>query len=62
MSYTFTIPSYGGIDKLSDLEVETQFDRVASSAKEVTLEVFATDESASVQVGFYLDRYNEGTD
>lgn len=27
-----------------------QFDRVAASAKEITLEVFATDESASVQV------------
>lgn len=33
--------------------MEAQFDRVAASAKEVTLEVFATDESASVQVSLF---------
>ena len=32
------------------MEVDVQFDRVAASAKEITLETFATDESASVQV------------
>lgn len=51
MNYTFTLPAYGGADKLSELDIEAQFDRVATSAKEITLEVFATDESASVQVG-----------
>jgi len=40
----------GGLDDLAQTEVEVQFDRVAASAKEITLEVFATDESASVQV------------
>jgi urate oxidase len=51
LNYTFTLPAYGGADKLSELDIEAQFDRVATSAKEITLEVFATDESASVQVG-----------
>jgi len=53
LNYTFTLPSYGGADKLSELDVETQFDRVSTSAKEITLEVFATDESASVQATLY---------
>ena len=40
----------GGVDDLAQTEVEVQFDRVAANARETTLEVFATDESASVQV------------
>jgi hypothetical protein len=39
-----------GVDDLAQTEVDVQFDRVAASAREITLEVFATDESASVQV------------
>lgn len=44
------MPTIGGVDDLAQMEVDVQFDRVAASAREITLEVFATDESASVQV------------
>lgn len=50
LSYTLNVSAIGGVDDLAQTEVEVQFDRVAASAKEITLEVFATDESASVQV------------
>ena len=52
LTYSYSLPalSFGAIEKLEVVDVEAQFNRVASSAKEVTLEVFATDESASVQV------------
>ncbi|KAG8807312.1 hypothetical protein FRC17_004523 [Serendipita sp. 399] len=55
LTYTFSLPalSFGTIDGLGDLDVEAQFNRVAASAKEVTLEVFAVDESASVQATLY---------
>ncbi|KAG8822037.1 hypothetical protein FRC19_006834 [Serendipita sp. 401] len=58
LTYTFSLPtlSFGAIDKLEGLDVEAQFNRVAASAKEVTLEVFAVDESASVQASDQVPR------
>ncbi|PVF97217.1 putative urate oxidase [Serendipita vermifera] len=55
LQYTFTIPSlsFGTMDKVGTVDVEAQFNKVAASAKETTLEVFATDESASVQATLY---------
>lgn len=55
LTYTFALPalSFSAIDKLEGLDIEAQFNRVSSSAKETTLEVFATDESASVQATLY---------
>lgn len=57
LSYTFALPAlaFGTSQKLEELDVEAQFDRVSSSAKEITLETFATDESASVQVSFSME-------
>lgn len=48
--YTFLIPGYITIDGLGKLGEECKFKAVAESAKAITLELFATDESASVQV------------
>jgi urate oxidase len=39
------------IDGLAKLEEQAKFTEVASSAKAITMDLFATDESASVQVG-----------
>lgn len=52
LTYTFETPglSFGNVEKLAELDIDAQFNRVAESAREVTLETFATDESASVQV------------
>jgi len=59
LSYTFAPPSASKhlvpltIDKLGALDAEYEFDKVAESARRVTLEVFAEDESASVQATLY---------
>jgi len=53
LSYTLNVSAIGGVDDLAQTEVEVQFDRVAASVKEITLEVFATDESASVQATLF---------
>ena len=52
LTYTYALPalSFSAIEKLEALDIEAKFNQVAASAKETTLEVFATDESASVQV------------
>ncbi|CCA67090.1 probable urate oxidase (uricase) [Serendipita indica DSM 11827] len=49
LNYTFELPAlaFGSVDKLEAVDIEAQFNRVAASAKETTLEVFAVDESAS---------------
>lgn len=52
LTYTFSLPglSFGSVESLEALDIDAQFNRVAASARELTLEIFATDESASVQV------------
>jgi len=55
LSYTFSLSglSFGNVEKLEALDIDAQFNRVATSAREVTLETFATDGSASVQATLY---------
>jgi urate oxidase len=57
LQYTFitsALQAFTCIDNVGAVDGAAQFNQVAASAKEVTLEVFATDESASVQVGALL--------
>jgi urate oxidase len=57
LQYTFTttaLQAFTCIDNVGAVDGAAQFNQVAASAKEVTLEVFATDESASVQVSALL--------
>lgn len=54
--YTFELSSeYLTIDGLAKLEEGTKFTEVAESAKKITLETFALDESASVQARTLLN-------
>ncbi|CAG8583638.1 14931_t:CDS:2, partial [Acaulospora colombiana] len=53
LQYTFGSLSFGSMDKVGSVDGDAQFNKVAASAKETTLEVFATDESASVQATLY---------
>lgn len=50
MTYTFPAFTLGGVAGLGALEGRYGFGDAASKARGITLEVFATDESASVQV------------
>ncbi|KAG9047045.1 hypothetical protein FS837_003182 [Tulasnella sp. UAMH 9824] len=52
--YTYALPTGPlTIDGLADLDKAVKFQEVAKSAKTITLELFATDESASVQATMY---------
>lgn len=57
LQYTFSPISLGQHDSLletlSSLKKSYTFDEVASRAREITLDIFATDESASVQATLY---------
>ena len=51
---TYTFPSITlGKEGIGALEPAMGFEKVFESAREITLCVFATDDSASVQVGLY---------
>ena len=63
VDYEYTIilpPGPLMIDGLAKLEGQANFTEVASSAKAITMDLFATDESASVQVGLSL--HNQWSD
>ncbi|KAG8974513.1 hypothetical protein FRB90_009756, partial [Tulasnella sp. 427] len=52
--WTYELPSTSlTIDGLADLDKAVKFQEAAKSAKTITLELFATDESASVQATMY---------
>ena len=53
-TWEFDEASVAGPDDLATLGEKAQFNKVAAYAREVTLEIFATDESASVQVSVVL--------
>lgn len=53
LAYTIPLPPNTplSIDNLGQIAKEIDFAKIATAVKKDTLEVFATDESASVQVG-----------
>ncbi|KZO89893.1 putative urate oxidase [Calocera viscosa TUFC12733] len=54
LSYTFALPA-GALtaEGIAALQEKVAFDKTAESAKQITLDVFATDESASVQATMF---------
>ena len=58
LNYSFKPLSIGaaGEEDLKKIKAESDFDKTAGRAREITLEVFATDESASVQVRRQFNR------
>jgi len=53
MTYTFPPFALAGVDGIAALEKQFEFAAAAATARGITLEVFATDESASVQATLY---------
>jgi len=58
MSYTFPPHIIAGVDDIGDMEKALEFGKAAKLARDITLDLFATHDSASVQVGFRLRTYN----
>ncbi|KZV90541.1 uricase [Exidia glandulosa HHB12029] len=53
LSYEFQAVQVGGEGDVAALEGKFQFDKASKSARAATLEIFATDESASVQASLF---------